>query len=1376
MGTVVSSDIQHPCAVPEAPIAAASAAAVASTKDTTSHRPASVESIAKVAAAATQTPAMKNSTDPNVEVIDLMSSSSEDEDDDENDAVVAVSSPRPLAPPPLLSSSSSNDENAVTTTKGIKSSGDLLDDTDHDNKVKSAAAAPSSQPVNVRDVPVVPTPLTTAPAEDDAAAAADLGPTLEPTSTHKRNRNALERDNREAAKNHSATEIPASNENASGTRHSVQIPPAPVVPLPNTESPLDSTNSHKSLMSTPRTQVTNTPTTVGFSNSGTDCRPLSPTSLERQFDAALRQSCQLHPIDSIPIDSFRASPPPLPQRRRVRQACRNEQKREPTKRKVTASNEPEQQDPSKRSRIEELASGESTTVDMCDDENAPATTNILPRPPKPAHEVPSRRLGTAALSLSVSDRTATLPIVAATAAAPAKVPAATMSSIRDESTSITNLTARPKKPAHGSPSHRLDTVSVLETATEPILATTAPSATARAATLVPTTTTTMTTAMTKSDPVASSKDSHHGPATNRKRTSLAVPSSDPVSPATIASPTAGANVAALQKKNENASRIKDVPADCFPTSDHSAQNRAVATTADTAASPKSPKSYEDILLDTWDGGVQANLEPLLQAVTVDNVNVATSKAGWTALMIACGLAKTAASSVLSTTVIEALITTFHANVRATDVDGWNCFHWAMFHGHRAAISQLIKSINDETIVKECCRLPDRDGKTPLDIARQEGFGDLISLLPNAVTSLATQPNSTTWESQDFEHHCDSGGDDYDDSERTLGAHLKLSETSPTTILDSRSLAESVVPSLEPTDETPSLPRRPVDDPLFPLLPTNELASKCWKCWVVLKPMDPAKDDGPCLFTTHLHVVLDVRVCSVCAEEVAAIEQSTDCDEKHTVCAGCAMGEDEVDSTFFLCDTENCERVFCRTCVAQAEASGAEGWEKTKATEESDELWHCPVCRPPDHLIKLRKMVQEDVAKEAQAETRSAEFLLDLLARAEAEKEQCETDSIDEDDNETEYLRLLELRLADFISNLLDELEVKHSLSAAMCYMYIGMPLPKVARLDDPDPDQPWFRDADQEVRRRIQERRSNAQEISTYPADVYEKEDYNDVEELGPEDTTSGSLTAADRQGFSRGVRPTETELRLAWTIEQNLNIEVRQAPSDSADNDEILVDKERATDGVARREFKRRRQSWIGVPKPISSRVSPSLDPRVRTKSPNTASLSESALPTETELVEGVDTNRLPTSTNNGPSTNKGPSTDNGSTKNTSSLGVSPARAVGPNSQLRLCVKGEMSDHNLPNVRSISVNPTLAKILKAHQSEGVHFMFRNCFSDFAWSLEGDAKQVGGCVLAHSMGLVSKRTAYAYFSISEPPQKPFRRATYIQRGNLFRSLRFCMQS
>jgi hypothetical protein len=152
-----------------------------------------------------------------------------------------------------------------------------------------------------------------------------------------------------------------------------------------------------------------------------------------------------------------------------------------------------------------------------------------------------------------------------------------------------------------------------------------------------------------------------------------------------------------------------------------------------------PKSYEDVLLDTWDDGVQANLDALLDAVTMDNVNVATTEAGWTVLMIVCGLHTiSSASSTSSTAAIDTLINTYQANVRATDTDGWNCFHWAMFHGHRAAIPQLIQSIHDVTVVAECCQVLDGDGKTPLDIARQEGNDNMIALLPSdIVTALST---------------------------------------------------------------------------------------------------------------------------------------------------------------------------------------------------------------------------------------------------------------------------------------------------------------------------------------------------------------------------------------------------------------------------------------------------------------------------------------------------------------------------------------------------------------------------------------------------------------------------------------------------------------
>lgn len=50
----------------------------------------------------------------------------------------------------------------------------------------------------------------------------------------------------------------------------------------------------------------------------------------------------------------------------------------------------------------------------------------------------------------------------------------------------------------------------------------------------------------------------------------------------------------------------------------------------------------------------------------------------------------------------------------------------------------------------------------------------------------------------------------------------------------------------------------------------------------------------------------------------------------------------------------------------------------------------------------------------------------------------------------------------------------------------------------------------------------------------------------------------------------------------------------------------------------------------------------------------------------------------------------------------------------------------------SVSVDKELVSDLKPHQKEGVEFIWKNCFSDF---VGGDESEVGGCILAHHMGL-----------------------------------------
>ena len=61
--------------------------------------------------------------------------------------------------------------------------------------------------------------------------------------------------------------------------------------------------------------------------------------------------------------------------------------------------------------------------------------------------------------------------------------------------------------------------------------------------------------------------------------------------------------------------------------------------------------------------------------------------------------------------------------------------------------------------------------------------------------------------------------------------------------------------------------------------------------------------------------------------------------------------------------------------------------------------------------------------------------------------------------------------------------------------------------------------------------------------------------------------------------------------------------------------------------------------------------------------------------------------------------------------------------------------DGNRP-IRTVRVTEKLWRPLKQHQIDGVRFMWRNCFADFAYYNNGNTAHCGGCILAHNMGLV----------------------------------------
>ena len=58
-----------------------------------------------------------------------------------------------------------------------------------------------------------------------------------------------------------------------------------------------------------------------------------------------------------------------------------------------------------------------------------------------------------------------------------------------------------------------------------------------------------------------------------------------------------------------------------------------------------------------------------------------------------------------------------ADPTLTDVEGWNCFHWAGFHGSLSAAKELCSSL--ETAI-DLLQVTDKEGNTPAETAVKEG--------------------------------------------------------------------------------------------------------------------------------------------------------------------------------------------------------------------------------------------------------------------------------------------------------------------------------------------------------------------------------------------------------------------------------------------------------------------------------------------------------------------------------------------------------------------------------------------------------------------------------------------------------------------------------
>lgn len=138
------------------------------------------------------------------------------------------------------------------------------------------------------------------------------------------------------------------------------------------------------------------------------------------------------------------------------------------------------------------------------------------------------------------------------------------------------------------------------------------------------------------------------------------------------------------------------------------------------------KSFEEVLLDTWDLGADADIEPLMGMLNKKNINFATSDNGWTPIMIMSGLG--AKSAIGAMRQMKAM----GANPGKVDKEGWNALHWAAFHGSADAAKVLLSKDDYDGIALGLHEVEDKEGKTAVVHARDEGNDDVAKVIEGAV--------------------------------------------------------------------------------------------------------------------------------------------------------------------------------------------------------------------------------------------------------------------------------------------------------------------------------------------------------------------------------------------------------------------------------------------------------------------------------------------------------------------------------------------------------------------------------------------------------------------------------------------------------------------
>ena len=243
-----------------------------------------------------------------------------------------------------------------------------------------------------------------------------------------------------------------------------------------------------------------------------------------------------------------------------------------------------------------------------------------------------------------------------------------------------------------------------------------------------------------------------------------------------------------------------------------------------------------------------------------------------------------------------------------------------------------------------------------------------------------------------------GGMEVDNEEEEKKDDAPGAETSPTTPTRKNSAPyEERAPSPSPgIDGSPmEFPMDLDEDGNKEDRPIDPEAVVCWACNIPLQrkgaeidPSSDAEDNDDNgwgdkaktlgLYSIHAHPLLQISVCSSCADKAYDIEdealqcvaararkggddddgeEDDDADvTEMEACSLCAVeATKEGDGPTLLC-CDACPRTFCARCVAVLNGGGVDGRkyvEEQTNGEEDDSEWNCPACEAPDAMDRMQ---------------------------------------------------------------------------------------------------------------------------------------------------------------------------------------------------------------------------------------------------------------------------------------------------------------------------------------------------------------------------------------------------------------------------------------